>query len=277
MHIGLSSFSEQKNPALWVEKQKLAGCRAIVFPVDYTVEEELITAYARAAKEQKIDIAEVGVWCNPISPNESVRKEAIMRCKEQLRLADRIGAGCCVNVAGAAGERWDGSYKENFSKETWKRTVKSIQEIIDEVNPVNTFYTIEPMPWMYPSDPTEYLQLLEAVDRPRFAVHMDFFNWITSPKKYFFHEEFMEECFDLLGKNIKSCHLKDVMLQKELTFQLKETACGDGTICLEKYVTLAQRYNPDMPMIIEHLQSQEEYLRSLEYVKNRMRAAGIEV
>ena len=51
------------------------------------------------------------------------------------------------------GERWDGDYKDNFTKETWKKTVKSIQTIIDEAAPKHTYYTIEPMPWMYPISP----------------------------------------------------------------------------------------------------------------------------
>ena len=38
----------------------------------------------------------------------------------------------------------DGPYRENFTEETWRDMVKSIQEIIDDVKPQNTFYTIEP-------------------------------------------------------------------------------------------------------------------------------------
>ena len=65
----------------------------------------------------------------------------------------------------------------------------SIQNIIDEADPQNTFYTIEPMPWMYPMGPDEYVKLIEDVDRKHFAVHMDVFNWIISPERYFYHED----------------------------------------------------------------------------------------
>ena len=87
--------------------------------------------------------------------------------------------------------------------------VQTIREIIDAVNPKNTYFTIEPMPWMIPDGPDEYLRLLESVDRDRFAVHMDVFNWMTSPRRYFFNEEFIDECFSKLGKLVKSCHLKE--------------------------------------------------------------------
>ena len=60
---------------------------------------------------------------------------------------------------------------------------------------------------MVPKDPEEYERLIAAVDRERFAVHMDLANWITSPEKYFNNEDFMEKCFDKLGSHIKSLSL----------------------------------------------------------------------
>lgn len=115
--------------------------------------------------------------------------------------------------------------------------------------------------------PDEYVKLIEDVDRKHFAVHMDVFNWIISPERYFYHEEFMEECFEKLGKYIKSCHLKDVLLRQEFTLQLQETACGKGGINLKKYKELIDSVNPDMPVILEHLGSDQEYLDSLKFIK----------
>ena len=99
--------------------------------------------------------------------------------------------------------------------------MRSIQNIIDEAMPERTSYTLEPMPCMVPAGPEQYLRLLEDVNRERFAVHMDLANWITSPDKYFNNHEFMEQCFAMLGDRIKSCHIKDVSLREEFTFQLK--------------------------------------------------------
>ena len=267
MKLGLSSPLEHKTPEKWAENMQKIGCQAVNFPVDYTAPKEVIQAYEQAAKDQGLVIAEVGAWCNPISTDPEIRENARIRCREQLRLADRLGACCCVNVSGSKGARWDGPYKENLTKETWKDMVKSIQNIIDEADPQNTFYTIEPMPWMYPMGPDEYVKLIEDVDRKHFAVHMDVFNWIISPERYFYHEEFMEECFEKLGKYIKSCHLKDVLLRQEFTLQLQETACGKGGINLKKYKELIDSVNPDMPVILEHLGSDQEYLDSLKFIK----------
>lgn len=270
MKLGISTALKHTTPQKWAESLARAGCSSVVFPVDYRAKESLIAGYQKAAEEYGLQIAEVGIWKNAIAKDSEEQKEAMDYSIGQLRLADRLGASCCVNVAGSAGERWDGPYRENFSSKTWDRTVRMIQEVIDEVKPQRTFFTIEPMPWMVPTGPEEYARLLEAVGRERFAVHMDIVNMMNTPERYFFPERFAEQCFALLGHSIKSCHLKDVRLLQGFTFQLEECACGQGSFCLERYAELANEVSPDMPMLIEHLSTEEEYLESLHYVKKRL-------
>lgn len=93
---------------------------------------------------------------------------------------------------------------------------------------------------------------------------------INRPERYFFCEDFLDKTFELLGDKIKSCHLKDVKLLEDFTFQLKECACGEGCFNLEHYAELAHKANPDMPMILEHLARDEDYVSSMEYVQKRL-------
>lgn len=272
MRLGISSALKHSSPVEWAQNMKALGCRSVVFPVDSTAPQELILAYEKAAKENDLLIAEVGVWRNAISPIDSVQNAAMEYSIAQLKLADQIGARCCVNITGSMGERWDGAYAENFSKKAWDRSVRMIQEVIDAAKPQNTYFTIEPMPWMYPSGPEEYLRLLEDVNRKQFAVHMDIINMINCPERYFFPEAFVEKAFSLLGNQIKSCHIKDVLLKQPFTFQLEECACGEGTFCLERYAELASLTDPDMPMLIEHLSSDDAYRSSMAYVRDRLKA-----
>lgn len=276
MRLGISTVLPHKTPEEWAGELRGLGMGAAVFPVDHRAPEDVIESYEEAARKYGIVIAEVGSWlCNPASADETVREAAIDYSVGQLQLADRLGASCCVNVAGSAGELWDRPYAENFSQEHWERTVRSIRQIIDRAGPVNTYYTVEPMPWMVPNGPEQYERLLRDVDRERFAVHMDLTNWICTPERYFRNREFAVQCFEILGKYVKSCHIKDALLQQQYTFQIKEVACGQGVLDLETYVRLAEEVNPEMPVLIEHLGSEEEYRESVRYVAERMRKAGI--
>lgn len=271
MRLGVSTGFGRRMPREWAENMERLGCRSVVFPVDSGAPQTMIDEYVREAREHDLQIAEVGIWRNALSPDPQERRKNLDYCIAQLALADRIGARCAVNVAGAFGPRWDGGYRENYSPEAWEATVRMIQHVIDAVQPRHTYFTIEPMPWMIPGGPEEYLKLLRDVDRERFGVHMDIINMISSPDRYFFCDEFTEDVFDALGDRIRSCHLKDVRLRQEFTFQLEECACGEGSFCLEKYAELADRTDHDMPMIIEHLKSDDEYVASFKYTQHRLR------
>lgn len=271
MLLGISSRLEHNSPQEWAAKHKALGLQCVNFPVDYLSGEETYMAYKAEADKAGLVIAEVGVWRNTLAADPIERAKWIDYAIGQLRMADQIGAICCVNVVGTPyGPRWDGGYRENFSDELWQMAVKMIRQVIDAVQPKTTKFCIESMPWMIPSNPDEYLRLIKDVDREMFGTHLDVVNMITSPEKYFFNDRFLEECFEKLGSTILSCHLKDIRLKEEYTFQLQECACGDGSLDIEKYVQLANAVNPQMPMIIEHLVTDEEYAESVKYVNNRL-------
>lgn len=268
MLLGTSSPLNHKNPEDWANNQVALGLGVVNFPVNYTDGEETYMAYKNAADKAGLVIAEVGVWKNTLAADKNERQKWIDYAVEQLKMADKIGAICCVNVAGTPhGPRWDGGYRENFSEQTWYETVEMIQEIIDRAKPKSTKYSIESMPWMFPTSPDEYLKLIHDVNRTEFAAHLDVVNMITSPKRYFFNDDFLRECFEKLDGQILSCHLKDVRLKDEYTFQLQECTVGEGNLDIRLFMELATKQNPKMPMIIEHLNTDEEYLKSIKYIQ----------
>lgn len=269
MRLGISTSLSGLNPHEWAEKLVSLGCGSAVFPVDSTADDILIDEYVKEAKAHDIVIAEVGIWRNAISPDANEAKKNLEYSINQLKLADRVGAVCCVNVAGAvAGPRWDGGVKENFTQYAFDKTVDMIKTVIAEANPKNTYFSIESMPWMIPTGPQEYMKLIEAVNSDKFVAHLDIINMINCPERYFFSSDFLKETFNILGPYIKSCHLKDIKLLDDYTFQLKECACGEGTFDFVEYMNLATELNKDMPMIIEHLADDNAYEKSIEYVLN---------
>jgi sugar phosphate isomerase/epimerase len=117
-----------------------------------------------------------------------------------------------VNISGSRGEKWDGPNPENVSQSTFDLIVQTTREIIDEIKPVRTFFTLETMPWTLPDSPDSYVELLKAIDRKRMAVHLDPVNMIKSSRRYYNNGAFIKECFDKLGPYIKNCHAKDILL-----------------------------------------------------------------
>lgn len=270
MRLGTSFPLQHTNAAEWASNQVKLGCRTVVFPVQSNEPEDRILEYKKAADDAGLTIAEVGIWRNALANDPDEREKNMDYCVEQLRLADFVGARCCVNVAGAFGPVWDGGYRANFSDEARKETVRMVREIIDRADVKKTYFTLEPMPWMIPTGPDDYLKLTEEVDRERFAVHMDVINMINSVDRYFFATEFVDECAEKLGGFIKSCHIKDVHLNGAYTVRLEECAPGCGEFPLRYYAEKMNALDRDMPMILEHLNTDNEYIKYMGYLKEEL-------
>lgn len=275
MRFGAPIFIEHYDPEIWAAAVKANGYRAAYCPVNADADPVVIAACASAAAKADIVIAEVGAWSNPLSPNAEERANALAHCKRQLALAEEIGAACCVNIAGSRGERWDGPHPNNLTGETFEMTVAMVREVIDAVKPRRTYYTLEPMPWMYPDSPDSYLDLLRAVDREHFAVHLDPVNMISSPQRFFQNGVFLRECFQKLGLYIKSVHAKDIVLGDRLTTHLDEVRPGLGHLDYRTLLREMNRLPADIPIMLEHLQKEEEYLQSAAYVRSVAEEEGI--
>ena len=261
----------------WEELLKRSRFRAITAPFSCRTPEKEIREYCDAIQRCGGKIAEIGVWKNQMDPDGKAAAEAMAYAKGQLALADELGIPCCVNIAGTAGTAgWDAADRSNYTAETYDRIIRQTREILDEVQPKRSFYCIEPMPWMMPDGPDEYLQLLREVDRKQFGVHMDFVNMINSPRRALAPEDFIEECFRKLGPYIKSTHIKDSRMDPmRLTTVIEECSPGEGGLDYGRVVRILEKYLPeDAPVLLEHMQTEEEYRAAYDYVAGFMGSSG---
>lgn len=245
MRLGGHVFLEQKNPENWAQALAEAGFRATTCPVDGETDMAELDDYLTMARRHDILISEVGAWSNPISRDEDTRRKAIAYCIRRLELAERIGAQCCVNIAGSRGEQWDGPDAENFSDETFELIVETTREIIDAVNPERTVFALEMMPWVFPDSADSYLSLVRAIDRKGFGVHFDPVNVISNPRTYYRNGEMIRDFFAKLGPHIRNCHAKDILLRGSLTVHLDEVRPGLGNLDYRAFLTELNKLHPD--------------------------------
>jgi len=268
MRLGASIFDKYENGEQWAVLHQKYGYRAAYSPIGSKDDLHKKDEFIKAAEKYDIIIAEAGAWSNPVSPNVEERKKAIKHCQDQLFVADEIGANCCVNIAGNVGDGpWDGHCAENFKKETFELIVETTRKIIDAVKPTRTYYTLEMMPWMYPYDQHTYLNLIHAVARDRFAVHLDVANIIKSTVRYYHTGDIIRSCFKKLGKYIKSVHVKDVIMSQQMTAHISEIMPGKGNIELDCLIEEVRRRDENIPLMLEHLATKEEYIEAGDYVK----------
>ncbi len=274
LRLGGPVFEKWQDPQGWVDAVRRLGYRAAYCPLGPGASDAEVRTYEDAARKADIVIAEVGAWSNPICRDEPARQAALEKCRTHLALADRIGARCCVNIAGSLSDTWDGPSARNFTQEAFDLIVQTTRSIIDAVKPTRTYYTLETMPWAYPDSADCYLRLVKAIDRKGFAVHLDPVNLVCSPQRYYGNADLIRECFEKLGPNIRSCHAKDILLQTKLTTHLDEVRPGTGGLDYAVFLKELSRF-PGTPLMLEHLPNAEEYQKAAEHV--RTLAAGLRI
>jgi sugar phosphate isomerase/epimerase len=132
------------------------------------------------------------------------------------------------------------------------------------------------MPWMYPDSPDNYLELMRAIDRAQFGVHLDPVNMVSSPQRYFKNGVFIRECFHKLGPYIKSCHAKDITLSDKLTTHLDEVRPGLGALDYRVLLREMNRLPKDTPLMLEHLPNEDDYDHAADYVRSIADEVGVQ-
>ncbi|MFP4054583.1 MAG: sugar phosphate isomerase/epimerase family protein [Phycisphaerae bacterium] len=275
MRLGGKVFEKTENPQQWVQAHKDAGYRAAYCPLEADADDATVEAYVNAAREADLVIAEVGAWSNPIDPNEEGRRNNIAKCQRQLALADRVGARCCVNISGSRGPKWNGPSPENITSETFDLIVESLREIIDEVKPTRSYYTLEMLGWSLPDSAESYLELINAVDRKAFAVHVDPVNLVNSPRRYYENGKLMEHAFRTLAPYIRSVHAKDITMGNNHLVHIDECRPGTGELDFGVFLREMDKLEPDTPLMLEHLPNAEEYKLAADHIRQVAQKEGV--
>ena len=97
------------------------------------------------------------------------------------------------------------------------------------MKPKRTKFTVEMMGWLMPETADRYLQLIRAIDRPAFGVHIDVCNVVNSPEKFYDNAALTRELFAKLGRWVLSCHAKDLAWTPEMNVHLVELFRGAGS------------------------------------------------
>ncbi len=227
-------------------------------------------------RKHDVVIAEVGRWVNMLDADPEKRRKNLQTVIEGLALAEELGAGCCVDIAGSFNpDSWFGPHPDNLTARHFDAAVENARRIIDAVKPRRAAFCYEMMGWMYPDSPGSCLKLIKAVDRTAFKVHLDPCNLINSPERYYRNTALLNECFDKLGRWIVSCHAKDLTWDIELNIHFREVIPGKGALDYRTFLRRLAELPQNPPLMLEHLSKAEDYREGVEFIRATGRQAGV--
>ncbi|HEX4229763.1 MAG TPA: TIM barrel protein [Bryobacteraceae bacterium] len=277
IRLGGPIFLKSDDPAELAREHRRLGYAAAYCPEATARDRDRIRAIRESFAAQDVVISEVGAWKNILDPDPQKRAANLNYVIDRMRLADEVGARCCVDIAGSFNPKiWYGPDPRNLSPEFFDATVENCRKIIDAVKPRNSKFSIEMMPWNLPDGPETYLKLVQAVDRSAFGVHMDVCNAINSPARFYRNAEVITQLFRTLGKWILSCHAKDLnWVTSEYNVHFAEVVPGRGQIDYKTYLRELSSAPVEAPLMLEHLKTAEEYAEGAAYIRRMGATAGV--
>jgi len=275
---GESHGAQADDPGALAKAHAAKGYRAAYAPRVRLDDTDRIKAIRAAFEAEDILIAEVGYWENLLDLESDERKRNRQAMVNALALAEELGARCAVNILGSFchGNGNSAHAPENFSRDAFDEAVEIARYMIDTVKPKTAYFTYEIFPFNVIDSPAMISELLKAVDRKQFGVHLDLVNLINCPRAYWNSGSIMEECVALFGDRIVSAHAKDVKMQAPaISVILKEVPMGKGNLDIAANLRELHRLPREIPYMMEHLPSEEAYDSAAAHIRKIAAREGI--
>ncbi|HEV7298450.1 MAG TPA: TIM barrel protein [Tepidisphaeraceae bacterium] len=260
LRVGGPVFVKTDDPVELARAHRDAGWSAALGPPIDPGDSSQARRVRDAFAAVDVMLAEVGAWGNMISPDTARRTASLAKVTRKLAEADALAARCCINYLGTLDPDTDfGPHPANLTPDAFDLAVETIRAVIDAVRPTRTKFCLEMMQWIIPDSVEIYADLIRAVDRNAFAAHVDPVNLVLTPRQYFDTGKLIRHAFAVLGPHVVSCHAKDVVLRYSLGLHMDEVPPGKGAMDYVTYLREIRELGRDVPLLIEHLGSAEEY------------------
>lgn len=275
---GQSHGAVGADPELLAAKHKEKGFRSAYVPQIDWRDTSLVKATRQAFEREDILLAESGYWENIMDIDEDTRKANREKMLDAFILAEELGARCVINIFGSYC-RGSGSQThsgKNFSDDAFAAAVDMARYFIDTVKPKTAYFTYEIFPFNVVDSIENIERLVKAVDRDQFGVHFDLVNLINEPRKYYGHVAIIEEMTRVLGDRIVSAHVKDIkIIEPSISVIMEEVPAGQGIINFGAFFSAINKLPRDIPILMEHLNDEQEYDAAAAHIRQEVKKAGI--
>ncbi len=276
LRLGAPLSLKDDDPEVLAQAHRKKGYRAAYCPDIPLGDADRIRATEAAFARHDVVIAEVGRWVNLLAADAAERRKNLQTVTDGLALADAVGARCCVDIAGSFNpDSWLGPHPDNLSPRFLEAAVENARAVIDAVKPTRTTFCYEMMAWSLPDSPDAALRMAKAVDRKAFSIHLDVCNLVNSPTHYYRSSDLIRESYAKLGPMIASVHVKDLTWIIEMAVHFKEVRAGLGSIDHGLWLAEHAQLTPEVPLMLEHLESDAEYDAARDHLFEVGRKGGV--
>ena len=220
---------------------------------------EIAGVYRRAG----LSIHSIGVYTNLIHPDAAEVAANLAYFEAMMEIGGHMGVRTFINEAGHYHDPKAPApaVPLDFQDEVWARMVATGKKLAEMAARHDATVLMEPYFQSFFASAKRLRLYVEEVGSPRVRVLLDPANLIELND--------LDEMFQQLTPLIGCLHAKDRKLHTQ-----RGVAAGKGDIDYKRFVTLAAKHTPAVPLILEYVGA-KDYLEARDHLIGAMRAEGI--
>lgn len=225
-------------------------------PVDVSaVTEAECHRIAKAYRSRGLEIQALGVYANLIEPDEAEREKNFQYFANMMRIAQTMNVRMLLSECGSIIVPGKGrDLSASLDERTWPRLVEMTRKLIPLAEKHNVTIAIESYFQDLLGSATAVRYFMEEINHPRVRALLD-------PANLLPHNT-LEEMFNALSPYIVAMHAKDRKLHVT-----QGVAAGKGDLDYRKYIALARKHCPNLPLVLEYV-SPQSYQAALAHVRS---------
>jgi len=218
---------------------------------------------AATYRDAGVAIHSIGVYTNLIHPDEAERNANIEYFEAMMKIGDCMDVHAFVSESGHYHnpKEPEPNIQLHFQDAVWVQMVETAKKLGAIAEKHQSKVLLEPFYRGFFASAKRLRMFVEAVNSPAIRVLLDPANLIEIND--------LDEMFNQLGPFIDCLHAKDRKMHIE-----RGVAAGKGDIDYHRFVTLASKLNPPVPLILEYV-GQKDYQDAVAHLRRVMKEAGI--
>ena len=196
----------------------------------------------RAFEDRHLEVAVLGCYIDPASPDEEKRLYDVKRFREQVAYCRQLGS----NIVATETSSYQGD--EAGREAQFARLTDSVLRMVEQAERFGVFVGIEPVHVHTLNTPALTRRLLDIVACDNMQIVLDPIN-LLSPQTIGRQREIIDECFALFGDRIVAIHAKDVQIGENGRF--RPCVIGDGLFDHEYFYGKLAKVKPGISVLRE--------------------------
>ena len=192
---------------------------------------------------------------------------------DTIHAAEALGCELILTHAGSMYPNRNWAHPQNWSRESWTRTVDALKRICKDTAGSKVDIAIEAVNTESVNNPWAHKRLREDVGDPRITAGLDITNMVH-PGVAFRMTELINTTFDLVGDQIRYVHAKDFVWNTMLP-GINWAMNGTGNMDYEMFLVRLSRLKTNPYVLVEFLTENEDTRsRSETFAQSRPRSAS---